>query len=558
MESFKDDGRGGNITVLFGGKVLVIDVDLAVDQRHPEKRRLDVVGVKTSYAATNDSANNNSNGSPYLDKFLAGSIQRFLSDVQDGDIPIDIVVAAKRAELILDQLRYLVLLDGLAAKKGGGGVKWFVDLDQLFPMLEGLAKEEAVVIATSLAQPNAPLDILLHRGHALPIPYLNCPSLSFLVYLSPAAYLSVLFQNRHSGNLNDPSQIPMDIDIALLRKYLMYHPKGATIATLVLSTHSGPQLFPAAMSLPSLTPKPIFPLALKGSELEHVFLEASTMLQAPADSSSPVQHYTWVLDFTAGGHQRGVIMSQSRMRDIETIVNPLGDMSTLQSIGILAYQPASWVSLLLNPENPLSSDKYIATYQSPGRMHPPLILRLTAPDEPGFIIQKVPVHSMKEVWGILEVVRDQCWLNETLLSCQWSAVMDAKSSDSPKETEATEEELDTILTGAMVPNRIPVNLYMPLHDPATDSIFASALETMSIVQMPSRRPRIVLTSPERPPMSGLVEISVVYDETKPRGICVEVNGAMGAEFNHHELEEVCRRGGTLGLPGRIWIKSQTS
>jgi hypothetical protein len=26
-----------------------------------------------------------------------------------------------------------------------------------------------------------------------------------------------------------------------------------------------------------------------------------------------------------------------------------------------------------------------------------------APEEPGFFLERVPVHSMKEVWGILEV-----------------------------------------------------------------------------------------------------------------------------------------------------------
>lgn len=41
--------------------------------------------------------------------------------------------------------------------------------------------------------------------------------------------------------------------------------------------------------------------------------------------------------------------------------------------------------------------------RSPTSAHPPLQLRLTAPEEPGFFLQKVPVNSMKEVWGVLEV-----------------------------------------------------------------------------------------------------------------------------------------------------------
>lgn len=41
--------------------------------------------------------------------------------------------------------------------------------------------------------------------------------------------------------------------------------------------------------------------------------------------------------------------------------------------------------------------------ESPSSAHPPLHLRLTSPEEPGFLLENVPVHSMKEVWGILEV-----------------------------------------------------------------------------------------------------------------------------------------------------------
>lgn len=41
--------------------------------------------------------------------------------------------------------------------------------------------------------------------------------------------------------------------------------------------------------------------------------------------------------------------------------------------------------------------------KSPNSIHPPLKLRLMPPEEPGFVLERVPVHSMKEVWGILEV-----------------------------------------------------------------------------------------------------------------------------------------------------------
>jgi len=79
------------------------------------------------------------------------------------------------------------------------------------------------------------------------------------------------------------------------------------------------------------------------------------------------------------------------------------------------------------------------------------------------------------------------------------------------------------------------------------------MDSMSM-STPHRRPKITMTFPERPPMSGLVEITVTFDESKPRGVAVEVRGAMGADIKLDVLEEISRRGGTLGLCGRVWIK----
>lgn len=66
-----------------------------------------------------------------------------------------------------------------------------------------------------------------------------------------------------------------------------------------------------------------------------------------------------------------------------------------------------------------------------------------------------------------------------------------------------------------------------------------------------------MTSPEKPPLPGLVEISVTYDETQPKGLIVEIHGAMGLDVRTSDLEEICRRGGTLGLSGRVWAKAQS-
>jgi len=99
--------------------------------------------------------------------------------------------------------------------------------------------------------------------------------------------------------------------------------------------------------------------------------------------------------------------------------------------------------------------------------------------------------------------------------------------------------------GTMKPRKIPVNVLLAARkdERSEDQLFGSE-DTF--------KPIIVMTSPERPPMPGLVEITVTHDECKPRGISVEIQGAIGLDLKVADLEEVCRRGGTLGLAGRIW------
>jgi hypothetical protein len=91
-----------------------------------------------------------------------------------------------------------------------------------------------------------------------------------------------------------------------------------------------------------------------------------------------------------------------------------------------------------------------------------------------------------------------------------------------------------------------VNVYIPTPSSApTDALFDSSLETRA-------RPSIRLTFPERPPITGLVDITVFHDIFRPRGIAVEIRGAINASADVDILEEVVRRGGLFGLPGRVW------
>ncbi|KAL0072802.1 hypothetical protein AAF712_000565 [Marasmius tenuissimus] len=145
MEAFKDEKEGG-ILLVFGGKVLVIDFDLSISRDEPS---VHVVGVKTSYATSSSTSESSTmDGSSSLDTYLKDSLQRFLSEVQKPEETRNPVEAARYGKSVLDDLRYLVMLDKLAERKGDGGVRWFVDVDELSSVVEGVSKRESQAIAS--------------------------------------------------------------------------------------------------------------------------------------------------------------------------------------------------------------------------------------------------------------------------------------------------------------------------------------------------------------------------------------------------------------------------
>ena len=103
--------------------------------------------------------------------------------------------------------------------------------------------------------------------------------------------------------------------------------------------------------MPTLTARPTFSLVPGGSELEHVFPHtldpSATVETAMSETETQVDQHTWILDFTHGGKHPGVVLSQSRMRDIELVVNPLSSMDQLNSNGMMSFGATSWVDLLV-------------------------------------------------------------------------------------------------------------------------------------------------------------------------------------------------------------------
>ncbi|PPQ98446.1 hypothetical protein CVT24_004125 [Panaeolus cyanescens] len=511
METFKDDSReGGSTTVVLGGKALVIDVDFTISKENPLQPKLKLAGVKTSNALMTGTSNPTT--STFLDTFLADGIHAYCEEMQKEEAERNSERAASLRRTVIEHLKYLVVLDGLASREDDGGIRWFTDIDELCPLLRQVATQESTMVASALGQSNAPLDIFLLRAHSLPLPYYVTPSISFLVHLSPSAYLTLLQSDPSPST--EQNGLRLDLSDSEIRTNLKKIAHGVTMATISLAKLSEGHLYPSSMSMPISYPvsRPSFSLVEPAPELDHLFPQIMDTFKVDLDTSKSenrLDPYAWILDFTDGGTRRGVVMSQTRMKTIASIVNPLGGDVDMNAGNHISYGSSSWVDILLSKNGGISAERYTALYRSPNGLHPPLQLCLTAPQEPGFVLERIPVHGIKEIWAILEV-------------------------SEPAYTQ-----------GTMLPRKIPVNVFLSkskdLH--SEDHLFGT--EEVS-------NPIIVMTSPERPPIPGLVEVTVTHDELKSRGVSVEVQGAIGLDVKTGTLEEVCRRGGTLGLAGRIW------
>lgn len=140
MEIFLDESPDGSSSLLLGGKVLVIDVKLDIDKSNPA-RPIRVRSVETSYASAQGSR------SPMLDAFLAEMVGQLVGEVQRQDGIQDVETVAKLGGEIRDHLVYLMMLDRLATRQRDGGIRWFIDVDELYPKLQRFAREESKVIA---------------------------------------------------------------------------------------------------------------------------------------------------------------------------------------------------------------------------------------------------------------------------------------------------------------------------------------------------------------------------------------------------------------------------
>ena len=145
METFKEADTNGKITLILGGKVLVVDIELAVDRSDEEHPTLSVIALKTSYASPVSGAT--TEGSASMNGFLMDYIREFIVEAHKPLGEQDTRGAGKLIKGFLAHMQYLMKLDGMATQEGASGLRWFNNIDELALTAEGRAKTEAQSIA---------------------------------------------------------------------------------------------------------------------------------------------------------------------------------------------------------------------------------------------------------------------------------------------------------------------------------------------------------------------------------------------------------------------------
>ena len=145
METFKEAETDGKIPLILGGKVLVVDIELAVDRSNKEHPTLSVIALKTSYASPVSGAT--TEGSASMNGFLMDYVREFIVEVHKPLREQDTKKAGKLIKGFLAHMQYLMKLDGMATQEGDSGLRWFNNIDELALTAEGRARTEARNIA---------------------------------------------------------------------------------------------------------------------------------------------------------------------------------------------------------------------------------------------------------------------------------------------------------------------------------------------------------------------------------------------------------------------------
>ncbi|KAG8777299.1 hypothetical protein FRC12_000444 [Ceratobasidium sp. 428] len=521
MEVYQGIENGQN-SITCAGSAVVLDLLFQKSGTDPEIPTIKLVSLKSSYPTSSEAAPV-TQPLTTVEKLLASGITAYIAEVLDEHA--DAQKAAQLALRVIQHIRYIMSLDAECAREaetGDTGARWFAEVGILSPKVVDLGCKEAKGLCSQLKTDKAPLDIYLRRAHALPLVNLNSPSISFLIGIPPIVYLSLLkaSASQPAHPASDP-QPNIDVSITLLRNFVAQHPTppGITTCNLILSpcnqleTGSIPR--PPQFSLLDNSPIP---------SLTHVF-------------PLPGPNNAWVLDFGA----KGLVMRRTAM---QTLVQALGHVLDLDiamsgigflslGMGLINEDSRGWVNMLLQRPVTMSTQQLYTVQKSPTQKHPPIQLTLRLPSESGFTLGRVRVRNMAEVWTTLEVVREQCWLNNLIASHEWS--------ESPPKIDAPElQGIAGLQSGKFL--SIPTQMTI-----STGATLPSAL-----LQFPV---------PSQGGVPPIVQFMVSYDPNAKRGTHVQF-GSLDPKLSvlntldiyKDQVDEVVRRAGPLAAVG--WLHTQ--
>ncbi|QRV82642.1 hypothetical protein RhiJN_10657 [Ceratobasidium sp. AG-Ba] len=525
MEVYQSIENGLN-SIACAGSAVVLDLLFKKSEPNVAVPTITLVSLKSSYPTSSESA---PVAQPLatVEKLLASGVTAYIDEVLRPES--DAQKAAQLAMRVIEHIRYIMSLDAQAAREaeaGDTGARWFAEVGLLSPKVVDLGCKEAAGLCSQLKTEKAPLDIFLRRAHGLPLVNLNSPSISFLIGIPPLIYLSLL---KASALQPEPpssdTQPNIDVSIPLLRRFVTQHPTppGITTCNLILSPcsqldtnliHPHPSR-PPQFTLLDNTPIP---------SLEHNF-------PVPGGNSA------WVLDFGA----KGLVMRRSAMQTLVQTLGHIVDVDVALSgmgflnlgMGLMNEESRGWVSMLLQRPLLSTSQQLYAVQKSPSQKYPPVQVTLRLPPESGFVLGRVRVRDMAEVWTTLEIVREQCWLNSMIASYDWH-------ESPPKIDEPEPQGISSLQSGQFF--SIPTQM----------TLSVGAAPPSVLLQFPI---------PSRGSVPPIVQFMVSYDSTATRGTRVQFGSldpklsvADTLDVYKDQLDEVFRRAGPLAAVG--WINAQ--
>lgn len=171
--------------------------------------------------------------------------------------------------------------------------------------------------------------------------------MSFVVYASPSAYLFLSRSAKTSAG--EPPQSPWKVDIptSVLQSYLS-RPEakdtGVTIASLILEPSSTLSAnYNVSEQIPHLG-RPKFRLQNTGmlAAFDHTL---PIPMHIVSENANGAGKDVWVLDFTDGGRSQGVVVTHTRMREIQQVLDPLGGLGGDMQMPPF---PGNWAGLLVS------------------------------------------------------------------------------------------------------------------------------------------------------------------------------------------------------------------